>query len=54
MMSNTVMNSRPLRPRRSVLYVPAANEKAVAKSETLACDAVIYDLATAFSLAAGT
>tara|TARA_Y100000815_G_scaffold107521_3_gene96307 strand:+ start:83665 stop:84564 length:900 start_codon:yes stop_codon:yes gene_type:complete len=52
MMSNTVMNSRPLRPRRSVLYVPAANEKAVAKSETLACDAVIYDLEDAVAPAA--
>jgi citrate lyase subunit beta/citryl-CoA lyase len=27
-----------------VLYVPAANAKAVAKSETLACDCVIFDL----------
>lgn len=38
------MSARPLRPRRSVLYVPAVNEKAVAKSGTLACDTVIYDL----------
>jgi len=36
--------SRPLRRRRSVLYVPAANARAMAKAATLACDAVIYDL----------
>lgn len=30
--------------RRSVLYVPASNEKALAKSASLACDAVIFDL----------
>ncbi|MCY0096809.1 HpcH/HpaI aldolase/citrate lyase family protein [Hoeflea ulvae] len=33
-----------VRPRRSVLYVPAANAKAMAKSATLACDAIVYDL----------
>ena len=33
-----------LRSRRSVLYVPAANEKALAKIPTLACDVVIVDL----------
>ncbi|NMG38076.1 HpcH/HpaI aldolase/citrate lyase family protein [Chelativorans sp. ZYF759] len=32
------------RPRRAVLYVPASNEKALAKAATLACDAVIIDL----------
>lgn len=32
------------RPRRSVLYVPASNEKALAKAPTLACDAVVIDL----------
>lgn len=32
------------RPRRSVLYVPATNEKALAKIVSLACDAVIFDL----------
>jgi len=46
------MTRRPLRLRRSVLYVPASNEKAVAKSETLACDAVIYDLEDAVAPAA--
>ncbi|MBN9035964.1 MAG: CoA ester lyase [Rhizobiales bacterium] len=38
------MPIRPIRPRRSVLYVPAGNEKALAKVATLACDAVIVDL----------
>lgn len=32
------------RPRRSVLYVPASNAKALAKIAELACDAVIVDL----------
>jgi len=31
-------------PRRSVLYVPASSEKALAKIGQLACDAVIVDL----------
>jgi citrate lyase subunit beta / citryl-CoA lyase len=38
------MIKRSSRLRRSVLYVPASNEKAVAKSETLGCDAIVYDL----------
>ena len=37
------------RPRRSVLYVPASNEKALAKTASLACDAVIVDLEDAVS-----
>ncbi|MCT7376377.1 HpcH/HpaI aldolase/citrate lyase family protein [Chelativorans salis] len=32
------------RLRRSVLFVPASNEKALKKSAALACDAVIFDL----------
>jgi citrate lyase subunit beta/citryl-CoA lyase len=32
------------RPRRSVLYVPASNRKALAKLPELACDAAIFDL----------
>ena len=32
------------RPRRSVLYVPASNERALAKIASLSCDAVILDL----------
>ncbi len=33
-----------MRPFRSVLYVPATNERALAKAATLPCDAVILDL----------
>lgn len=32
------------RPRRSVLYVPGSNAKALAKARTLPCDGVILDL----------
>ena len=38
------MLTRPLRRRRSVLYVPALNEKALAKLPSLDCDAVVIDL----------
>ena len=33
-----------LRPRRSVLYMPAANERALEKARSLAADALILDL----------
>lgn len=33
-----------LRPRRSLLYLPASNSRAIAKSRTLAADVVILDL----------
>ena len=36
--------STDLRPRRSVLYMPAANERALEKARTIACDALIFDL----------
>jgi citrate lyase subunit beta / citryl-CoA lyase len=32
------------RPRRSVLYMPAANERALQKAKTIAADAIIFDL----------
>src|SRR5215472_3861346 len=32
------------RPRRSALYMPASNARAVEKARTLACDVVILDL----------
>lgn len=32
------------RPRRSVLFLPATNPRAVAKARTLPCDAVVLDL----------
>jgi citrate lyase subunit beta/citryl-CoA lyase len=37
------MDSNP-RPRRSALYLPASNAKAIAKARTLPCDMVILDL----------
>jgi citrate lyase subunit beta / citryl-CoA lyase len=36
--------SDALRPRRSVLYMPGANERALTKAETLPADALILDL----------
>lgn len=38
------MTDRPFRPRRSALYVPLANERALAKVASLDCDVVIFDL----------
>ena len=32
------------RPRRSVLYMPAANQRALEKAKTIAADALIFDL----------
>jgi citrate lyase subunit beta/citryl-CoA lyase len=32
------------RPRRSVLYMPAANERALEKAKTISADAIIFDL----------
>lgn len=33
-----------MRPRRSVLYMPAANERALEKAKTIPTDAIIFDL----------
>lgn len=33
-----------IRPRRSVLYMPGSNARAIAKARTLACDSIIVDL----------
>ncbi len=41
---NRTPHHHPLRLRRSVLTVPAVNARALAKSATLDCDAIIYDL----------
>lgn len=38
------MITESYRPRRSVLYVPASNDKALAKIPSLTCDAVVIDL----------
>src|SRR5271166_891472 len=34
----------PLRPRRSVLYMPGSNARALEKARTLAADGLIFDL----------
>ena len=36
--------SNPVRPRRSVLYMPGANTRALEKARTLPADALIFDL----------
>jgi len=38
------MTSRPLRPRRSLLYVPAGNARALEKGRTLPVDGLLVDL----------
>jgi citrate lyase subunit beta/citryl-CoA lyase len=38
------MNDSTLRPRRSVLYMPGANERALEKAKTIPADALILDL----------
>ena len=38
------MTDAALRPRRSVLYMPGANERALEKAKGLAADAIIFDL----------
>jgi citrate lyase subunit beta / citryl-CoA lyase len=40
----TALPPPALRPRRSVLYVPGSNQRAIDKARTLPCDAVILDL----------
>lgn len=35
--------SDEFRPRRTALYMPGANDKALEKAKTLACDAIIFD-----------
>ncbi|MDQ3542336.1 MAG: aldolase/citrate lyase family protein, partial [Actinomycetota bacterium] len=38
------VSSGELHPRRSVLYMPAANERALEKAKSIPCDAIIFDL----------
>ncbi|MFA5565816.1 MAG: CoA ester lyase [Acidimicrobiia bacterium] len=38
------MTTQNYRPRRSVLYMPAANERALEKAQTIPADALIFDL----------
>jgi citrate lyase subunit beta / citryl-CoA lyase len=45
--TNTTNDANPsddLRPRRSVLYMPAANERALEKAKAIPADAIIFDL----------
>jgi citrate lyase subunit beta / citryl-CoA lyase len=39
-----VTDAETFRPRRSVLYMPAANERALEKAKSIPCDALILDL----------
>ena len=41
--------SASYRPRRSVLYMPAANERALEKAKEIPADALIFDLEDAVS-----
>lgn len=41
---NAPVQSGTARPRRSVLYLPASNARAIDKARTLPCDVVILDL----------
>ena len=45
-------NSPSALPRRSVLYMPASNERAMEKARTLGCDAIIFDLEDAVAASA--
>ncbi len=38
------MTTAPIRPRRSILYMPAANARALEKAQTLDADGFIFDL----------
>lgn len=38
------MSDEQFRPRRSVLYMPSSNERALEKAKTIPCDALILDL----------
>ncbi len=42
--------ARPVRPYRSVLYIPASKERALEKAKTLAADAIIFDLEDAVAI----
>ncbi|WP_417414860.1 HpcH/HpaI aldolase/citrate lyase family protein [Hoeflea sp.] len=41
---NQSSSSRPVRPRRSVLYLPASNSRALEKLPGLSCDSAVFDL----------
>ncbi len=43
-MTSSALPTVAFRPRRSLLYVPGSNSRAMEKAETLACDGLILDL----------
>lgn len=43
-MKEPMSTTDDLRPRRSVLYMPAANERALEKAKSIPADAIIFDL----------
>lgn len=43
-MVSTSSTTGSFRPRRSVLYMPSSNERALEKARTIACDGLILDL----------
>ena len=43
------MSNPTLRPRRSLLYMPGANARAMEKAKSLDCDTIIFDLEDAVS-----
>jgi citrate lyase subunit beta/citryl-CoA lyase len=46
------MSTDQARPRRSVLYLPASNPRAIEKSRDLECDTIVFDLEDAVAPAA--
>ena len=42
--SDRAMTDEAFRPRRSVLYMPSSNERALEKAKSIACDGLILDL----------
>ena len=40
----SILMKSNIRPRRSVLYMPGANERALEKAKSLSADAIILDL----------
>lgn len=51
---STINVKHNVTPRRSVLYMPGANTRALEKARTLACDGIIFDLEDAVAPAGKT
>ena len=43
-MTETTTPGTTFRPRRSVLYMPSSNERALEKAKSIPCDGIIFDL----------